>query len=36
MLLDKALKKGFVTAEFSKFSISGAPGTGKSSKATIQ
>ena len=31
MLLDKAMKKGFVTAEFSKFSISGAPGTGKSS-----
>ena len=30
-LLDKAMKKGFVTVEFSKFSISGAPGTGKSS-----
>ena len=25
------MKKGFVTVEFSKFSISGAPGTGKSS-----
>ena len=31
VLLDKAMKKGFVTAEFSKFLISGAPGTGKSS-----
>ena len=31
LLLDRAMKKGFVTAEFSKFSISGAPGTGKSS-----
>ena len=31
VLLDKAMKKGFVTVEFSKFSISGAPGTGKSS-----
>ena len=31
VLLDKAMKNGFVTAEFSKFSISGAPGTGKSS-----
>ena len=31
VLLDKAMKNGFVTVEFSKFSISGAPGTGKSS-----
>ena len=31
VLLDKAMKMGFVTAEFSKFSISGAPRTGKSS-----
>ena len=31
VLLDKAMKNGFVTGEISKFSISGAPGTGKSS-----
>ena len=29
--MDKAMKNGFVTVEFSKFLISGAPGTGKSS-----
>ena len=31
MLLDKAMKEGYVTAKWSKFSVSGAPGTGKSS-----
>ena len=30
-LLDKAMKEGYVTAKWSKFSVSGAPGTGKSS-----
>ena len=31
MLLDKAMKEGYVTAKWSKFFVSGAPGTGKSS-----
>ena len=30
-LLDKAMKEGYVTVKWTKFSISGAPGTGKSS-----
>ena len=30
-LLDKAMKEGYVTAKWTKFSVSGAPGTGKSS-----
>ena len=30
-LLYKAMKEGYVTAKWSKFSVSGAPGTGKSS-----
>ena len=30
-LLDKAMKEGYVTAKWTKFSISGAPETGKSS-----
>ena len=30
-LLDKALKEGYVTVKWTKFSVSGAPGTGKSS-----
>ena len=30
-LLDKALKEGYVIAKWTKFSVSGAPGTGKSS-----
>ena len=29
-LLDKAMKEGYVTAKWTKFSVSGAPGTGKS------
>ena len=28
-LLDKAMKEGYVTAKWTKFSVSGAPGTGK-------
>ena len=31
MLLDKAMKEGYVTVKWTKFSVSGAPGTGKSS-----
>ena len=31
MLLDKAMKEGYVTVKWSKFSVSAAPGTGKSS-----
>ena len=31
MLFAKAMKEGYVTAKWTKFSISGAPGTGKSS-----
>ena len=31
ILLDKAMKEGYVTAKWSKFSVSGPPGTGKSS-----
>ena len=30
-LLDKALLEGFVTTNWTKFSVSGRPGTGKSS-----
>ena len=30
-LLDKATKEGYVTAKWTKFSVSGALGTGKSS-----
>ena len=30
-LLNKAMKEGYVTAKWTKFSVSGAPGTGKSS-----
>ena len=30
-LLDKAMEEGYVTTKWTKFSISGAPGTGKSS-----
>ena len=31
MLLDKAMKEGYVIARWTKFSVSGPPGTGKSS-----
>ena len=30
-LLDKAMKEGYVTVKWTKYSVSGAPGTGKSS-----
>ena len=30
-LLDEVMKEGYITAKWTKFSISGAPGTGKSS-----
>ena len=30
-LLDEAMKQGYVTTKWTKFSVSGAPGTGKSS-----
>ena len=35
MLLDKAMKEGYVIAKWTKFSVSGPPGTGKSSLLRI-